>query len=243
LQKAIGENWHIGAAAGYEKSWLDVRNLASSEGDQVQGGAVLKGRYGGTTFSAAVSGGHGWYDAKRFVNLAGPAVTAKSEPEVNFVSGHLRLAHDFEGPAWYVRPILDGGVTYVDPQNFRENGAGAANLDVRSRNQTYWSLQPALEVGGELGRKDGWLFRPYLRAGLTHFFTGETPALSATLQGAPAGVTPFTVTGRNDKNFGDVGLGVDVLSVGGINLRLGYNGQFSTRTESHGGMLKLSLPF
>jgi uncharacterized protein with beta-barrel porin domain len=243
FQKGIGGNWHLGIGLGYERSWLDVGSLASSRGHQVQGGLVAKGQLGATSFSASITGGHGWYDAKRFVNLPTPGVTAKSDPQLSFVLNRFRLAHDFEQKSWYARPMADLGIAYIYSHRFNERGAGAANLDVRSENETYITLSPALEVGGEIALAGGVLIRPFAKVGLTHLFTGNTPGITASLQGAPAGVAPFTVTGKNDKNYGDVSLGLDVLNTSGVNVRLGYTGQFSKRTKSHGGHLKLSIPF
>ncbi|MGE5303856.1 MAG: hypothetical protein ACM3TN_11070 [Alphaproteobacteria bacterium] len=243
LQKQINKNWHVGVGIGYDKSWLDVHGIAESDANQVQGGATVKGQFGPAIFSVAVSGGHGWYDAKRFVNLPVNGVTAKADPGINFVANRLRLAYAFEQPAWYLKPMIDAAVTYVNLGGFRESGAAGANLNVRSQNETYFTLQPALEVGGELGRKDGLLFRPFARAGLIHLFTGDSPGITASMQGAPAGVTPFTVKGKNDLNTGEVSLGVDILGVNGMNLRIGYTGQFSPRTEAHGGAIKFSIPF
>jgi uncharacterized protein with beta-barrel porin domain len=243
LQKQINENWHVGAGIGYERSWLDVHGIAESDAHQLQGGAIVKGQFGPAIFSVAVSGGHGWYDAKRFVNLPVTGVTAKADPGINFVANRLRLAYAFEQPAWYLKPMIDAGVTYVNLGGFRESGAAGANLNVRSQNETYVTLQPALEIGGELGRKEGTLFRPFARAGLIHLFTGDSPGITASMQGAPAGVAPFTVKGKNDRNTGEVSLGVDILGVKGMNLRVGYTGQFSPRSESHGGTIKFSIPF
>ena len=243
LQKQISENWHVGAGIGYDRSWLDVHGIAESDANQLQGGAIVKGQFGPAILSATVSGGHGWYDAKRFVNLPVTGVTAKADPGINFVANRLRLAYAFEQPAWYLKPMIDAGVTYVHLGGFRESGAPGANLNVRSQNETYVTLQPALEVGGELGRKDGLLFRPFARFGLIHLFTGDSPGITASMQGAPAGVAPFTVKGKNDRNTGEVSLGVDILGVNGMNLRVGYSGQFSPRSESHGGAIKFSIPF
>jgi hypothetical protein len=243
LQKQINENWHVGVGIGYDKSWLDVHGIAESDAHQLQGGALVKGQFGPAIFSVAVSGGHGWYDAKRFVNLPVTGITAKADPGINFVANRLRLAYAFEQPAWYLKPMIDAGVTYVNLGGFQESGAAGANLNVRSQNETYVTLQPALEIGGELGRKEGTLFRPFARVGLIHLFTGDSPGITASMQGAPAGVTPFTVKGKNDRNTGEVSLGVDILGVKGMNLRVGYTGQFSPRSESHGGAIKFSIPF
>jgi uncharacterized protein with beta-barrel porin domain len=243
LQKAINENWHLGFALGYERSWLNANGIAENDGNQAQGGLMLKGRFGDTTISASLSGGHSWYETKRFINLPSPGVTAKGDPQASFVSPHLRLAHAFEQGAWYLRPLVDLGVTYIHLGGFREGGAGAANLNVRSTSETYVTLQPALEVGGELKITETMLVRPFAQVGLIHLFTGTTPNVTASLQGAPTGTTPFTVNGKNDKNFGELSLGLDILSKQGINLRVGYTGQFSSHSESHGGSLKLSIGF
>jgi uncharacterized protein with beta-barrel porin domain len=87
------------------------------------------------------------------------------------------------------------------------------------------------------------LVRPRLKLGLVHFFSGNEPEVSATLQGAPAGVRPFTVRGGMDKTYATVDAGLDLLDQAGKVLRLSYIGQFSDHTRSHGGSLRLSIPF
>lgn len=193
--------------------------------------------------SRPVSGGHGWYNAKRFLDSLLPGTTARSDPELSFISNRLRIGHAFEKQSWYVRPMVDLGVSYLYSHAFGEHGADGANLNVKRERETYVSLTPALEIGGERALLENWLVPPYVKLGLTHFFTGTTPRLSATMQGAPAGVAAFTVEGKNDKNYGELSLGADLLSAKGFNLRVGYRGQFSNHTNAHGGFLKLSIPF
>jgi len=142
-----------------------------------------------------------------------------------------------------VKPLVDGGATYVRYGSFSERGAGAANLDVDSRTETYLSVRPALEIGGELGSADGMLFRPYVRAGATHFFTGTEPSVAATLRAAPSGVAPFRVSGESDDTYADVEAGVEMLMKGGISFELSYEGRFSDNLSSNGGSLKLTIPF
>jgi hypothetical protein len=56
-------------------------------------------------------------------------------------------------------------------------------------------------------------------------------------------VAPFTVTGEFDRTYLDVDAGVDVLSVDGAVLRVGYLGRFSQNVSANGATLKFSLPF
>ena len=145
--------------------------------------------------------------------------------------------------SWYLRPQVDAGVTYVDLGDFNERGANGANLDVKGHNETYTSLQPAVEVGQEIKRRDGTLVRPFAKLGFTHFFSGTTPEVSAVFQGAPAGVSPFTVKGDIDETFADVSLGLDILKEDGINFRLNYMGQFSGDMKNQGLGFKVTVPF
>nr|NIQ94486.1 autotransporter outer membrane beta-barrel domain-containing protein [Desulfuromonadales bacterium] len=187
--------------------------------------------------------GYGWYDTQRDIDFLPTPTRAVGEQEIGFFSVHARLAHVTEREHWYLRPQIDAGVTHVNLEDFREQGAGGANLDVRGHEETYVSLQPAVEVGQEIERPDGTLVRPWAKLGITHFLSGPTPQITAVFQGAPAGVAPFSVTGDVDETFADVSLGLDVLKEDGINFRFNYTGQFSEDMKNHGVGLKITIPF
>ncbi len=244
-QRAFGDgSWHGGFGLSYEYSTLDVEQDASTSGDQIQIGAIVKKEYGATSLAADLSAGYGNYDTARYVNLPGPGVTAKSNQDVEFVSGHLRLAHAYEqGVNWYVKPLIDLGVTQAWFPGFQETGAGAANLNVARRDETYVNLTPALEIGGETSLENGLLLRPYAKLGITQFLSGTSPEITATFQGAPVGAAPFTVKGEMDKTYADVHIGLTVLNNKGQILQVGYFGSFSDHLKSNSGTVKLSIPF
>jgi hypothetical protein len=243
LQGEISNNWHGGFGFSYEHNEIDTGSLAETVGDLVQVGAVLKGRTGGTTYGLAVNGGYGWFETRRSVDLPAPGVKAKSDQEIGFVSGYLRLAHASEWRTWYLRPMINAGATYMHRGRFSEDGAGAANLTVRSEDETYLSVQPTVEIGGEFSPNGGTLLRPYARVGLTHFLSGTSPEITASFEGAPPGVAPFTVKGDMDRNYLEASIGADLLGVNGTTLRLAYVGISSEHTTLNSFMLKLSLPF
>jgi hypothetical protein len=56
-QKQIAETWHIGFGLGYERSWLDVSNLSSTNGHHVLGGVTVKARFGPTALPAVLPSG------------------------------------------------------------------------------------------------------------------------------------------------------------------------------------------
>lgn len=243
MQKAINERWHAGFALSYERSDLDNDNGAKSNGDQIQGGVILKGRSVATTYSVAMSGGYGWYDTNRDINFLPSPERAKGDQKIAFASAHVRLGHVIEQGAWYLRPQIDAGITYVDLDNLSESRAGGANLDIKGHDETYSSVQPAVEAGGEFKWRDGTLLRPFAKVGFTRFLDDTSPEITAGFQGAPAGVSPFTVKGKVDRTFTDVSAGLDLLKENGINLRLNYMGQFSGDMKHHSVGFKVTVPF
>lgn len=242
IQKSISEHYYLGFGLSFEASDLDAGN-SRANGKQLQGGVVLKGRYGATTFSLGVSGGYGLYDTKRTLNFLTPGTLAISDQDVGLVSVQSRLSYVFEKAKWYFKPMVSTGVTYVNLGGFRETGAGAANLIVAGNDEVYWSVQPAVEFGGEWSYEENFLMRPFVRAGYTRFIADTNPEITATLQGAPVGVAPFQVTGRTDRNFSDIETGVDLLNPSGVTLRFYYLGKFSNDIQMHQGGLKVSATF
>jgi hypothetical protein len=243
MQKVIADDWRLGVAISYEDSTYDVEDLAEIDGGAIRAGVTLKRLFDATTVAAALTGGGGMYDATRFVNFPDPGIRAHGDQDIYFVGAQLRVAHDFEQGDWYVRPMLDGGVTYITFDGFEESDAGAANLRVKGRNETYVSVRPALEVGGEIVTGDGTLVRPRALVGVTQFLSGGDPEVAAQLEGAPAGVSPFIVKQDFDETYLNVEVGVDVLTKGGTTVRAGYLAQFSDHTDSNAVMLKVSMPF
>jgi outer membrane autotransporter protein len=168
-------------------------------------------------------------------------VSATSDQDIWFGAAHVRYSRDRDHGDWYLRPSIDAGITHVRAGSFTESGAGGANLEVKSRDHTVLTIEPAVEIGSEIV-KDGTLLRPYAKLGLK-LFSDTGPDLEATLQGAPAGVVPFTTAGRLDTTVAAVSAGVNILTEQGYSWRIGYKGQFSDRVEDHGAMVKLSIPF
>ncbi len=244
-QRAVGDgSWHAGLGFSYDQSTLDVEGLASTTGDQGQVGVILKKEVEATLLAADLSVAHGSYGTDRYVGIPSPDVTATSSQQVTFVAGHVRLSHAYEQETnWYVKPMLDLGVAHGWFPGFQENGAGGANLNVLSHDETYVDLTPAVEIGDEIKPGNGTLLRPYARLGITQFVSGTSPGITASFQGAPAGVVPFTVQGQMDSTYADVDVGLNMLYANGAVLRAGYVGKFSDHLSSNQGTLKLFVPF
>jgi hypothetical protein len=242
-QREVAPDSHVGLGFSYQQSDLGSR-FSDLKGDRFEAGLMVKRHFDATRLSGSLSLGYGRYDSRRRVDLAPPDQVARANQELWSVSAQGRVSHDLEqGPNFYVRPMVSAGVTRVSRKSFKEKGAGGANLDVARENDTIVTIQPAVEFGGERQLRDGSLLRPHLRVGVTHYLGSNDRKITAIMQGAPEGVTPFTVTNRADRTYTDLALGVDVVKTNGATVRLDYSGQFSRKSSANAVWVKFSMPF
>lgn len=244
-QVNLGGDLRGGFALGYEdtrgETFSPTQSLGKSEGDRMHLGFVLKNQWGPINAYLNIAGSYGWYDHTRFVNMGG-FTDAMGEQDV--VSGliKLRLSYLQEMGAWYVKPLVDVGATYIDLGGYTETGAGAFNLKLASTSDWLFSVSPALEIGGEVADASGAIFRPYIRGGVT-IYDKDDLTFSANFAGAPIGVTAFSVRSELDSVFADVAAGVQILTTSGVNLKLEYDGRFGEHTRQNAGTVKVTMPF
>ncbi len=244
VQKAIAQDWHLGFGLSYENTQSTVENLASINGDRIQGGMVIKGRSGATTWAGTVVGGHGWFDTSRTINIGNVGGVATATQELSFVSGHMQIAHVFEHGDTYFRPVFEAAITSVHQYGFTETGGGLGNLAADARDELYIALTPALEIGAELALGDGGnLLRPRVKVGVTQYLGDSNPTVFATLVGTPDGVSSFGASAGFDETLGNVELGFDLLTQGGVTIRMDGIAQFGENTEIYQGSLKVAVPF
>jgi len=121
--------------------------------------------------------------------------------------------------------------------------AGGVNLIVGGRTEQSATVRPTLEVGGEFAAGRNTILRPYLKVGVSELVAGASPALSASFDGAPAGVAPFVIHGRRDQTLGDVAGGIELVNDKGASLKGQLFGDYGAHTSNEGVGLKLTIPF
>lgn len=242
-QLEIAANTHFGFGLSYQYSDLDAK-LTDTDGSQAEAAVIFKQRHDATMFSLSLSAGYGWYESERSVDLPAPGVKAHGDQDVFLSAMHGRWSYDFEqGENYYLRPLLDLGVTRVHRKGFTETGAGGANLEVEKETDSFMTLQPAIEFGGEHLLSSGTLMRPFARVGITHFLNDNECQMTATMTGAPDDVPPFTTINERDETYVDVSFGLDLIRTNNATLRVDYAGQFSQDSSAHMVGAKLAVPF
>jgi hypothetical protein len=198
---------------------------------------------GDTVLAAALIGGYANLDVSRNIDaLNGPVYTLTGKQQVGLLSGHLRASHAFANDNFYLRPLVDLGVTGVHGAEIDESG-GPIALDVAAVNQLFVTVEPAIEVGGEIGLGGGAVARPFGKVGVLDTVAGRSPAATAVFSAAPSGVDGFTVASSIDQYMLDMELGLDAIQGQGAALRLTGNARLGATTRSYGGGIKVSAPF
>ncbi len=242
-QARIGDNFVAGIGGSWEDIGTDSNGNVSSTGNRFQGGAVFKGVWGNTVLAGAVTGGWSSQNVSRFVDLPlGPSYVLEGTQDIGFASAHVRLSHSIEQDNWYVRPMVDVGVTQVSIADFAETG-GPVALEIEGHDETYVTVAPSIEVGGKMELGDDAILRSFVRIGALDVVLGTDPQITAGFAGAPDGVDPFTITGDIDDALFDVTLGFDVIANNGATFRLTGDAKVGDTVKSYGGAMKISAPF
>ncbi|MEM7778152.1 MAG: autotransporter domain-containing protein [Pseudomonadota bacterium] len=233
--------WVANVGASYESGTLKTDTAARSESDRYHLGGAVKYEIGPWLFAGAVAGGIGDFDTTRQIAFTGFNETATSDHDVIYVAGQLRAAYQFAMPGWYVRPLVDVNLTYLDRDGLTEGGAAGANLTVAGGEETMFSATPAVEIGGVYEIVPGATLKPFLMAGVT-VFADDDHSLTSAFALAPD-ATFETVTEHGDV-FANIHAGTTLVGHdSGFNLTLGYKGLYSNDITQHGVYAKGRVKF
>ena len=240
-QREVSEGWIVGLGIGYDGlNGSSDTDLWNSDGEQFQAGMVVKRQFGGSLLAVSLGGGIGNSDVRR--NIL-PGVIAQANQDIQFASGQLRGAHAFDLTNWYVKPIADLNLSYVNTDSATETGAGAANLRIDGSSDFYAAFRPSIEAGLELTAVGGAIIRPRASIGLTYFLTDPSQSTTARLAGAAPGSTSFTVQNDMDRTSVDIEAGLTLFSNRDVQFSASAVGQFSQNATNLGGNMRLSIEF
>ncbi len=240
VQVNLGGPWRLGGGIGYASSDLQTSSSASTEGDQLHLGGVVKYNPGPLLLAAGISGGHGWYDGMRDVAIGNFWQRARSEYDTSFFTGRLTAAYLLERGRFYLKPQVDLAVSYLARDAYTEQAGGGIALQVAENDETIFTVAPFVELGTQIPIWQGAVARPYLRGGLRWQSEDEftTTASFAAVPGSD-----FTVLSQADELVGTFSAGVDLVGEADVALRLRYDGAYGDLTRRHTGSVKFSLPF
>ncbi len=243
MQKQIGQGTHIGVGGSVARNSLEISNTLRAAGETAEIGLVAKKEIGGFLIAGIGTFGVTHSKIDRALSLLGDGIKAESKSKTTFQSGTLSVGYLVGDRRFYLVPGFELSGSFYQSPEVSERGAGAANLTVGAHNEALYKIEPMLEFGGEFENRRGTLFRPFIKAGASHYSGDTETGIEVWFTGAPAGTGLLTAESSYDKRQVNLTLGMDVLTVGGGVARLGYTGGFSDGVERHGGFVKLSFPW
>ncbi|MEM7221865.1 MAG: autotransporter outer membrane beta-barrel domain-containing protein [Pseudomonadota bacterium] len=247
VQMETLSNLFAGIGFLFEDASLDGDGSASGSGQRYQAGVVLRNDFSdGFTLSGAFTGGISDYDLSRQVFTPDGDRRASSSPTLAFVAGQVGVAKTFtfesEGPfnAPYLKPTGEVGVIHQWQDSYSEGGAGDYGATVEDLSQTFVTLNPYLEAGGNF-ELFGLQARSYGRAGILAVLGGDD--LDAQLNGALDGGPDFTIDQGIPTISGDLALGLEVATQSNISFRIEGSALLAEDQQSYFGVGRITLHF
>lgn len=242
-QKRLNADTHFGYGFSVTANATEINKALRANSEQVEGGFAVKHQDGDFLLSGTGTAGFILSSVERKLPFLSDTAVANSEQVSGYLGGHLRASYLFGEDGLYFVPSVDFGATFVKTPEVEETGTTVANLTIHEHSEMYYGLQPSFEFGAEFENNKGTIFRPFVKAGITHFFGDTSSNVVAHFSGAPAGTGIFEEEVSIDESQLDVVVAVDILTVKDAVFRIGYDGRFSEDMEQHGGFLKLSIPW
>lgn len=237
---SFGQDWLIGAAAGYSRSSFDLDDRASS-GDSDNYHLLA---YAGGTFAAVnvrLGASYSWNEVDTTRNVALPGFYEQVKADYSAGTTQLfgELSHDFVvSPSTTIEPFAGLAYVHLSTDGFSETG-GSAALDVDGSNQsvTYGTLGVRADhkvvVGGVGVTLQG-------AAAWQHAWGDVTPVSTLAFAGGDA----FQVTGApiaEDALLLKAGFDVDVTA--GAKFGLFYAGQLASDAADNSVQGRFSVAF
>jgi uncharacterized protein with beta-barrel porin domain len=237
----LGEDLRAAVAFAIEDSDVSSDNAASGEGVRVTLGASLERRWEELKARIGAYGGMVSYDSKRVIGLDA-AGTAKADQDIRYGGVIGRLSYDLDAGPVRLVPMLDLAATYLSYGDLREHGAGSTNLIIEKESQWVFSATPGVEVKAPVVDTAERRLDATVYAGVS-FYADNDFSLQGRFSGAPAQVPSFTTKADYDEIVGTLAVGLELATAQGMSMQLGYDGWYSDNITSHGGYLRLALPF
>jgi hypothetical protein len=241
-QKTLPSDWSYGfgltredtTSRGYDDRW-------SSRGDIYHFGLSAKRRFGPTKLSGVLSYGWSETDSNRTGELLG-GFTTRVTRDVDVLSAVLRGSHDFEFESWYLRPLLDVGLTQLRARGAQEEGTGGSNLRFESYNESHTWLRPAVEIGKEFKVGAESFVRLNLSINAQKYIDGSATDVNTQLAGAPSGIAPLSVGMDLGAPLYGSKLGVEFFNTENLLFQLYYGSNNYDHSDIRSMNLRFQIP-
>lgn len=198
----------FGFAAGFDRAWGPFYAagfnvvVSSNEIEQISGfdeplqsesfgaGFYAGGARGNLTYDIYLGGGVNRFDSERRVIVGVVDERALADWIGYHYNGSARLGYDMDLGWAMLRPLVSLDYLALYEEGYEEEGAGAIDLIVDSRNSDVLSASATLALARRFGDDDGW-WAPQIKIGVRNEFGGSLATTEARFSGIGA---PFLLT-------------------------------------------------
>ncbi|MDF2764912.1 MAG: hypothetical protein K0S81_1906 [Rhodospirillales bacterium] len=233
---ALSETTVVGLGAGSAHSDLDL-DAVEQEGEIH---SYRLAAYGGTRMGAlSVRGlvGYAYHDneTERQITTGGFDQTAEGDYAGHELSAAAEVGYLMQLGALGLEPVAGLAVTHLSDESYEESGAGGAGLEVDGRSTT--SLRSTL--GARASFAPSPAFRLSASLAWAHELADTEREVDASFLG---GGGTFRIQGAEvSRNSALVGVALGVALGAGVDLTLGYDGQFGADDTAHGAEARLKI--
>ncbi|WP_313652184.1 autotransporter outer membrane beta-barrel domain-containing protein, partial [Pseudomonas soli] len=240
VDRALDDEWKVGAAAGYTRSSIDAHRRRSDATVDSYHLTTYLG-YQLDAFAARLGVAYSWHDidTKRDVSVGSydDRLKAKYKARSAQVFGEVGYAIDAGGIA--LEPFV--GLAYVnyDSDTAHEKG-GAGRLEGKvDQDVTFSTL--GVRAGKRILLDNGSTITPRLSVGWRHAFGDDKPDADLRFIGGGDGFSTEGVPIAKDAAVVEAGVDLSVGASG--KLGVGYSGQLSSENRDHGVVVSFSMGF
>ena len=244
FESRLNAGWSLAGAVGYDSvDRLHVDGArAQSAGDGIHGGLGLR-RAGiaGSDVGVALSAGWQWLETRRQVTVFQPG-TGRSSPETGYVQLEAHAAQVLNYGPIFLRPAVSATYTALHHAGLTETGLDGIGVEVLQDTQHLASVTPELAVG--LTMQDD--ARGYAAATFTVgqvFRSDDELVVPVRLLGANSTAAPARIGTALDRQALRFGAELRMAGSKGVELRLGYTGEFGDQVDNHTGGINLKIAF
>jgi outer membrane autotransporter protein len=151
------------------------------------------------------------------------------------------VGRDYQAGATTLTPHVLAAYTHYSAEDYIEEGAGGANLDVASDTMDILEFGVGLTAGWEHKTEGGGVLKPELRAEYRYDVIGDSIATSSRFTGGGAA---FKTEGFDPAQHRfNIGTGLTYTTPGNWELKAAYDYELKEDFSAHSGLLKASYKF
>lgn len=239
------ENGTVGLALSYANTDVDSKNATNTNADVDSYQLSLYGDYD-VAPQTYVSGtlGFAWNDIDQTRHNVGgvSGLNANADYDSNQYIAYVEAGRDFKvSQSGTLTPHLLAHYQHISIDNYTEDGAGGASLNVRSEDLDIFELGVGAEMAWDLDAGEGSRIRPAINVGYRHDLVNDDVSSTANFTGGGAS---FETNGLEaGRGTGNIGASLAYSMDNNWTFTADYDFEIKSDYDAHSGSIRAGYKF